>query len=347
MITVEGYFQSSTDQRKYLSTGITIERILVREKISMILEPFMLKPEYREYIWGGSRIRPQVGRTAEAWLVYEEDVVADGAYAGKTLSEVAASAGEALLGRRVMDRTGDRFPLLIKLLDCADWLSLQVHPNNTQAEFWEGPGHFGKTEGWYIAEADARAELISGFRTGITKVEISNAVGTSALLDIAKRRSVSKGDALLISPGTMHALGPGLLVYEVQQTSDITYRVYDWDRPLKDGRKLHLEQAADVLDPTSNGYFHPANDTASETKTTISCEFFELKTISNTDASVFFDTDGRSFHCLTMIEGEGIVDGEGWQRKLKRFETIVIPANAEGYHIHPGKHTCLVARVPE
>jgi mannose-6-phosphate isomerase len=326
--------------------SITIGRILVREKISMILEPFMLKPEYREYIWGGTRIRPEAERTAEAWVVYEGNLIADGEYAGKTLSEAVALTEEVLLGGAVMDRTGKRFPLLIKLLDCADWLSLQVHPNNEQAEFWEGPEHFGKTEGWFIAEADEGAELISGFKPGTTKAEISDAVGTSMLLEIANRRSVEKGDALLISPGTMHALGPGLLVYEVQQTSDITYRVYDWDRPMKNGRKLHLEQAAGVLDPDSVGTFLPSMVTASEENAAISCDYFELKAVSNNRLNISLDTGGKSFHCLTMIEGEGIVAGEGWQRKLERFETIVIPASCERYHIQPGRHTCLIAYVP-
>jgi mannose-6-phosphate isomerase len=313
---------------------------------AMTLEPFMLIPEYRDYIWGGSRIRPEVERTAEAWLVYEGDVIADGVYAGKTLSEAAVLAGGALLGRPVMDRTGNRFPLLIKLLDCADWLSLQVHPNNKQAEFWEGTGHFGKTEGWFIAEADDGAELISGFKPGTTKAEISDAVGTSALLEIAKRRLVEKGDALLISPGTMHALGPGLLVYEVQQTSDITYRVYDWDRPMKNGRKLHLEQAADVLDPKSNGTFISNNDQSSKEDAAMSCEFFEIKIITNNKDSISIETGRKSFHCLTMIENEGIIAGDGWQRKLEQFETIVIPACCERYHIQPGRHTCLIAYVP-
>jgi mannose-6-phosphate isomerase len=313
----------------------------------MKLEPFMLISEYRDYIWGGNRIRPAIERTAEAWLVYEENVIADGTYQGKTLLEAAELAGEALLGRCAMDQTGKRFPLLIKLMDCAEWLSLQVHPNNVQAEFWEGPGHFGKTEGWYIAESGEGAELINGFRAGTTKHEISKAIGTSALLDIVKRRQVKKGDALLISPGTLHALGPGLLVYEVQQTSDITFRVYDWDRPMKNGRKLHLKQAADVLDPKSNGTFISNNDQSSEDGAVMSCEFFELKIITNNNDSISIKTGGKSFHCLTLIENEGIIAGDGWQRKLERFETIIIPASCEGYHIHPGNHTCLIAYVPD
>jgi len=268
-----------------------------------------LKPEYREYVWGGNRIRPDVGRTAEAWLVYERNTIMDGSLKGMHLSGAAAQEGEALLGGTVVEKTGKRFPLLIKLLDCADWLSLQVHPNNAQAEFWEGPGNFGKMEVWYIVEADSGAQLISGFKPGTTKEAVTRAVGTSGLLEIIERKRLKTGDAILISPGTIHDLGPGSLVYEVQQTSDITYRVYDWDRPMKVGRKLHLEQAADVLDPkagedlVSMERVYPGEDPL------IACEFFDLREVSNNDHPMQCNTRSQSFHCLTMVDGEGIIEG--------------------------------------
>ena len=313
----------------------------------MILLPFKLAPEYREYVWGGSRIRPNAERTAEAWLVYERNTIIEGPLRGKTLSEAAESEGGALLGKCVVNRTGKRFPLLIKLLDCADWLSLQVHPNNAQAEFWEGPGHFGKTEAWVIAEAEDGAELISGFIPGTTQAEIKGAVGTPALLDIVARKEVGKGNAILISPGTIHALGPGLLVYEVQQTSDITYRVYDWDRPMKAGRKLHLKQAADVFDPKAGEDLIVLSKSLIADEKIISSEFFELRVTENNDQPVYVNTKNNSFHCLTIIDGEGMIAGDGWQRKLERFETLVIPASCGRYHIQPGVHTCLTAFIPD
>jgi mannose-6-phosphate isomerase len=310
------------------------------------MQPFKLEPEYREYVWGGNRIRPDAGRTAEAWLVYEGNTIKEGPLKGMLLSDAAAQEGETLLGRTVVEKTGKRFPLLIKLLDTADWLSLQVHPNNAQAEFWEGTGNFGKTEAWFIVEAEDGAQLVSGLKTGTTKEAITRSVGTRDLLKIIERKLLKAGDAILISPGTIHALSAGLLVYEVQQTSDITYRVYDWDRPMKAGRKLHLEQAADVLDPKSGGDLvsmerdHPGKDPL------IACEFFALRVVVNNDQSVQCDTRSQSFHCLTMVEGEGIIEGEGWQRRLGRFETLLIPASCGRYHIHTGTHTCLAAYVP-
>ena len=311
------------------------------------MQPFKLEPEYREYVWGGSRIRPDVDRTAEAWLVYEKNTIMDGHLKGMSLSEAAAQEGKALLGMAVVEKTGARFPLLIKLLDCADWLSLQVHPNNAQAEFWEGPGNFGKTEGWYIVDADSGAQLISGFKAGTTKEVIARAVGTSGLLDIVERRDLKTGDAILISPGMIHSLGPGSLVYEVQQTSDITYRVYDWDRPMKAGRKLQLEQAADVLDPEAGGGLISMKTACSGEDPLIVSEFFALRVIADNDLPMQCDTRSQSFHCLTMAEGEGIIEGDGWQRHLDKFETLLIPASCGPYHIYPGMHTCLTAYVPD
>ena len=222
-----------------------------------MLYPFKLNPTYRDYVWGGKRLRPQADITAEAWVVYEEDTVAGGPYAGRTLAEVAELEGEALLGSRPVALTGKRFPLLIKLLDCARWLSLQVHPNDEQAERLAGPGFFGKTEAWYVVDAQPGAQLISGFRPGVTRQAIHNAVGKKAILDIVETRNVKAGDTIFIAPGTIHALGAGLLIYEVQQSSDLTYRVYDWDRPVTGTRKLHIEESMVVLDPDAAGNVLP------------------------------------------------------------------------------------------
>ncbi|RPJ43039.1 MAG: class I mannose-6-phosphate isomerase, partial [Chloroflexi bacterium] len=199
----------------------------------------VLEPQYRDYVWGGKRLRPgQV--TAEAWVVYEGDRITNDPLAGKTLGEAADQFGPALLGQRVFQRTGSRFPLLVKLLDCAQWLSLQVHPNDEQAVRLEGPGHFGKTEAWHILEADTGAEILCGFKTEAEQTNWQQAVRDGTILDYTQRVPIHTGETVFIHPGTMHALGPGLLVYEVQQTSDITYRVFDWNRPASAGRKLHI-----------------------------------------------------------------------------------------------------------
>jgi len=295
----------------------------------LTLQPFKLKPEYREYVWGGNRIRPDVGRTAEAWLVYERNTIMDGPLKGMPLSGAAAQEGEAFLGGTVVEKTGKRFPLLIKLLDCADWLSLQVHPNNAQAEFWEGPGNFGKMETWYIVEADTGAQLISGFRPGTTKDAIARAVGTSGLLKNIERKHIKTGDAILISPGTIHAAGPGLLVYEVQQTSDLTYRVYDWDRPMIGNRKLHIDQAIMTLDSHEKGHVKQGTPDQNETamRRLISCRYFNLDLISGFSDSLSLDTGGKSFSAFTVVEGKVTVRGKDWKFHLNRYDSLLVPAS--------------------
>ena len=300
-----------------------------------MLNPFKITPTYRDYVWGGKRLRPEAEITAEAWVVYEADRVADGPYAGKTLAEVAELEGEALLGRKAFALTGKRFPLLIKLLDCAAWLSLQVHPNDEQAQKLEGPGFFGKTEAWYVVEAEEGAQLISGICPGVTREEINNAVGKKAILDIVECRNVKAGDTIFIAPGTIHALGSGLLIYEVQQTSDLTYRVYDWDRPLTGTRKLHIEQSIYVLDPQASGNVRQMdpNPSPSGRKELVSCKYFTLEMIVGRSRSVPVDLQGESFSAVTALNGSITIHAEDWSYGLRPLETLLIPAISGKYLI--------------
>lgn len=310
------------------------------------LLPFKLIPQFREYVWGGKRIRPDAERTAEAWVVFEGNRIADGALAGLTLAQASKEYGESLLGSRVVTQTGSKFPLLIKILDAAEWLSLQVHPNNEQAWRWEGTEYFGKMEGWYVIDADESAELISGFNEGVSSDSIRSAVGTKTLLDLVSWKDVRRGDSLLIEPGTLHALGPGLMIYEVQQTSDITYRVYDWDRPKKDGRELHLEQAADVLNPHARGTLDHTEAGFKGKKELFACKFFQLQLLSGMPSPMHAHTDQNSFHAITVVEGTARISGGGWQASLGRFETVLIPASTGAYQIDCPDGACLIAQVP-
>jgi mannose-6-phosphate isomerase len=314
-----------------------------------MLNPFRLIPTYRDYVWGGKRLRPDAEITAESWMVYEENKVVDGPYAGSTLAEVANQEGMALLGTKVVAQTGSRFPLLIKLLDSAKWLSLQVHPNDTQAERLEGPGHFGKTEAWYVVAAEEDAQLLSGFRGGVTREEIRSAVGKADILNLVEWRKVKAGDSIFISPGTIHALGPGLLIYEVQQTSDLTYRVYDWDRPMTGSRKLHLDQAITVLDPDARGEVQPLPFRGESTSNInlITCRYFLLDLIVGDGGRMQMDTRGESFVALTTLEGEVTVLGKGWETRQRKFETLLIPAVCGTYLLELMGHTrALIARIP-
>jgi mannose-6-phosphate isomerase len=300
-----------------------------------MLLPFKLTPIYRDYVWGGKRLRPDADITAEAWVVYEEDRLADGPYAGRTLAEVVELEGAALLGAKPLALTGRRFPLLIKLLDCARWLSLQVHPNDEQARQLAGAGFFGKTEAWYVIEAEKDARLISGFRPGVTQAAIQAAVGNKAILDMVESRNVKAGDAIFIPPGTIHALGAGLLIYEVQQSSDLTYRVYDWDRPMTGARKLHIDESIAVLDPHAAGNILPPdpNPAASGRQELVSCKYFNLELITGQSGSVPVDLQGESFSTVTASNGSVTVNARDWSFELHALETVLIPASCTKFQV--------------
>lgn len=315
----------------------------------MALTPFKLIPTYKDYVWGGKRLRPEAEVTAEAWVVYEENFILEGPYAGQSLAQAAEKEGPGLLGRRVYEQTGSRFPLLIKLLDCARWLSLQVHPNDEQAERLEGPDFFGKTEAWYVVEAEEGAQLISGFKEGVSQEEIKGAVGKAKILDLVVRREVNAGDSIFMAPGTIHALGPGLMIYEVQQTSDLTYRVYDWDRPMTGRRVLHIDQAIEVLNPEAKGGVQPGKVDFSNTcwHRLISCQYFALNLLQGTSGSLKVETSGDTFSALTLLDGQVRVNGDGWTASVTQYETLLIPAVWDQYVVEfEGQVRALEARVP-
>jgi mannose-6-phosphate isomerase len=295
-----------------------------------------LETQYREYVWGGSRLRP--GQlTAEAWVVYEGDLIRGGPLDGRTLADAAAEYGAALLGERVVARTGLRFPLLIKLLDCAQWLSLQVHPNDEQAQKLENPASFGKTEAWHILQARPGAEILCGFKPGVPDAAWRQAVQDGTLLVLTRRVPLQTGDTVFIRPGTLHALGPGLLVYEVQQTSDITYRVWDWDRPLTAGRKLHIEQSLAVLDASAGGEAVPEPAFADGAQhVLVSCPYFTLRLLTSEHTPLALDPAGQTFMTLTVVEGQVELRGEGWSQALGRYESAVLPASSGACWLHAG-----------
>jgi mannose-6-phosphate isomerase len=305
--------------------------------------PFSLAPEYRDYVWGGSRLRPEVVPTAEAWIVFAGNRISSGPYAGRTLSDLAETFGVDLLGTRAVAQTGNRFPVLVKILDCAQWLSLQVHPNDEQAEKLEGVGFFGKTEAWHVLENEPDAKLIAGMKPNITADALADSIRNGTILDTVQSIEVKAGDTLFMSPGTIHALGPGMLIYEIQQTSDITYRVYDWGRPQTETRKLHIDKALAVSNPgaTTSVLSAPqVND--GDVKTLTQCQYFQLDTILVEEKSVELDTLGESFHALTMLDGQSQVRAGGEAFILNKFETLLIPAICGAYQIIPIKKSRLL-----
>jgi mannose-6-phosphate isomerase len=301
------------------------------------LPPFLLlEPQYRDYVWGGHKLRPGEGITAEAWIVFEQDVITNGAYQGKTLAELTRQFGKELLGEKAFHRTGTRFPLLIKLLDCAQWLSIQVHPNDEQAAKLAGPGQFGKTEAWHTLEAEPGALIIAGVQPGVTAEELRQGIQDGSIERLAQYLPLKQGDTVLMLPGTLHALGPGLLIYEVQQTSDLTYRVYDWGRPASENRLLHIEQSLAVA--RHDAYVEPSPPPEmfdGEEKLLCTSDYFTLSMLYATTQPIRLDTGSETFHALTVIEGKARLAAGCESIQLARFDSVLIPASTGAYELEP------------
>lgn len=303
----------------------------------MTLNSFLkLDPEYRDYVWGGDRLRPGHNPTAEAWVVFEGDKISSGALAGKTLGEAAIEFGESLLGARAVSRTGTRFPLLIKLLDCAQWLSLQVHPNDEQAVKLEGPGQFGKTEAWFVLDAEPDSKLIAGLKPGTQADELAASIRNGTIIEHVQYAKVNQGDTVFMPAGTLHALGPGLLIYEVQQTSDWTYRVYDWGRPETEKRRLHSDKSIQVTraDFKALVISTPTLEDGAQNKL-VECEYFTLEILSAKNKCIQLDTRGESFHAITVIEGKARLQSDSESIELEKFQTVVVPASLGRYEFQP------------
>jgi mannose-6-phosphate isomerase len=312
---------------------------------------FSLEAEYRERVWGGQTLRAANPPVGEAWVAYGPSRISNGPAAGRTLDEVVIEHGPALLGSVVSSRFGTHFPLLIKLLDCADWLSVQVHPNDEQALRMAGANEFGKTEAWYFLACEPGAQSMIGVKPGVTSEELATAIRDGHVLEVAEPLPVEAGQAVLIPAGTLHALGPGLLLYEVQQASDITYRVYDWGRPSSVGRKLHIDESVAVTLPVAHERLRrPQPNGATGSARAIECPYFDvdLLSVAPDGGPLAADTAGRSFHLLTVIEGGAEIRRGTEIVRLARFETALVAGEAGMYQIHgkDGPATLLRAVVP-
>jgi mannose-6-phosphate isomerase len=309
-----------------------------------------LEPQYRERIWGGHRLRAAGPAIGEAWIAFGASRVRSGPLAGATLDELVAAHGANLLGTAVAARYGSRFPLLIKLLDCADWLSIQVHPNDEQARRMVGPDESGKTEAWFFLDTDPHARILLGVKPGTTEPALAAAVRQGRALDIAAEVEVHGGEAVLIPAGTLHALGPGLLLYEIQQASDTTFRAYDWGRPQTAGRKLHIEESAEVALPVGPlDRATPLIGSATGSACAAECSYFDLQLASVGATALRADTAGTTFHVLTVIEGAIELACGSETARLERYETILVPGEAGRYEARMvgGPARLLRASVPD
>lgn len=303
----------------------------------MTINSFLkLTPSYRDYVWGGERLRPGHYPTAEAWVVWEGDVIESGPLAGKTLGEAADEYGDALLGTKTTSRTGTRFPVLIKLLDCAQWLSLQVHPDDQLAVELEGQGQFGKTEAWHILEAEPDAQLIAGLKPKTSPEQLAESIRNGTVIDHVQYVDVDQGDTVFMPAGTLHALGPGLLVYEVQQTSDWTYRVYDWGRPATEKRPLHIEKSIRATRADFTPLILPPPGTSAGTRhVLVESNYFTLEMLSAESSPIELNTEEGTFHAITIIEGKARLQAGEERVELDKFQTAIVTAQVGSYQFQP------------
>lgn len=293
----------------------------------------------KDYLWGGNRLREEYGKKldsdkiAESWeLSCHKDgqsVIDGGEFDGKTLTEFIETKGKtAALGTNC-DRF-EYFPILIKLIDAKDNLSVQVHPSNEYALKVEG--EYGKTEMWYIVDCNEGAELLYGFKHEITKEEFAERIKNNTLLEVANNVPVHKGDVFFIESGTLHAIGKGILIAEIQQNSNTTYRVYDYGRVGKDGkpRELHIEKALDVTERKPPKYPTTAQDSPQKTeggvKTLLrSCEYFNVNKLE-IDGTMTLNADEKSFKSLLFLDGTAEIKDTDGVRAAKKGDSFFVPA---------------------
>ncbi len=310
-----------------------------------MLYPIKFKPRIKERIWGGHAILERKGKAAgrlskdklygESWdlssVKGDVSVVANGMLKGNNLEEIIEVYMGELVGEQNFERYGLEFPLLIKYLDCNDKLSVQVHPDDALAE--ERHNSFGKTEAWYIAECKEGAAIYLGFKDlNITREEYIAAVQESRLEELLNRVEVKKGDVFFIPAGTVHALGAGIEVVEVQQTSDVTYRIYDWDRvdASGKGRELHTALAVDAIDFEAGAdVLHKQYSLAKggESKV-IECPYFTM-TLHDVDAVKYLDRSMLdSFIVYICLSGNATIAVDGGKEELAAGELVLVPAEA-------------------
>lgn len=310
-----------------------------------MLYPIKFRPRIKERIWGGHAILERKGKAAarlnkdklygESWdlssVKGDISVVANGMLKGNNLEEIIEVYMGELVGENNFERYGLEFPLLIKYLDCNDKLSVQVHPDDALAE--ERHNSFGKTEAWYIADCKEGAAIYLGFKDlNITREEYISAVSESRLEELLNRVEVKKGDVFFIPAGTVHALGAGIEVVEVQQTSDVTYRIYDWDRvdASGKGRELHTALAVDAIDFEADAdVLHKQyNLTKGGESKVIESPYFTM-IIHDVNAVKYLDRSMLdSFIVYICLSGSATISIDGGKEELTASELVLIPAEA-------------------
>lgn len=304
--------------------------------------PLVFNPIIKERIWGGTKLRDVLHKpivsniSGESWELStvpgDVSVVANGALEGTDLNAVVALNPEAVLGKKVVAQFGDQFPLLFKFLDAREDLSIQVHPNDALAK--ERHNSFGKTEMWYVMQADPGAQLIVGFKEDSNAEAYQTALAQHQVVDLLAKHSVQKGDVFFLETGTVHAIGAGTLIAEIQQTSDITYRIYDFDRRDAQGnlRELHTELALEAINyqRTESKKTYAQNTNVSNVM--VNCPYFTTSFIPLTDTASVHRTND-SFTVLMVMEGDCALLYGDKKMELTKGTTILLPAALEAVQL--------------
>ncbi|HEX8269433.1 MAG TPA: type I phosphomannose isomerase catalytic subunit [Flavobacterium sp.] len=304
--------------------------------------PLQFEPILKDRIWGGTKLKSLLNKsnssntTGESWeLSTVSDavsVVSNGTLAGIPFTSVISQFPHELLGEKVYKRFGEEFPLLFKFIDATEDLSIQVHPNDELAK--KRHNSFGKTEMWYIMHADENARIVVGFKKDSSAEEYLQHLKDKTLMHILEQIPVKAGDVFLLETGTVHAIGGGIVLAEIQQTSDITYRLYDFDRVDANGneRELHVEQALDAIDYNESDAQKLYGQIPNQSNLMVDCEYFTTNFLP-LDGTVSVQKDGSSFTVYMCVEGNFFLRRDDKEYTYQKGDTIFIPAALKEFSI--------------
>ncbi len=301
----------------------------------MKLYPLQFEPILKERIWGGTKLKTELNKpitsdiTGESWEIstVENDIsiVANGSLKRKSLNELISEFPEAVLGTKVYAQFGKQFPLLFKYLDAREDLSIQVHPNDELAK--KHHNSFGKTEMWYVMQADTDSRLIVGFKEKSSPQEFIQNLNNKTLLNILDTKKVEQGDVFMLNTGTIHAIGAGIVIAEIQQTSDITYRVYDFDRVDANGnkRELHIDLALEALNYEKIEAQRFYSKTENISNEIVNCQYFTT-TIIPLDGHIKVAKNKQSFTVYMCVDGSFELSLDTETFLYQKGDTVLIPA---------------------
>ena len=318
--------------------------------------PFLFEPSLHVKVWGGRAMEnilhkslPPNEPVGESWEIYSGNRIVNGELSGQTLEEVTAKFPNHILGK---DSAKDGFPLLIKFLDAQDWLSVQVHPDDALAQELEGQPR-GKTECWYILDAALDASIIYGFSKETNAHDFREAIKNGTAKEKLQFVNVKAGDFVYVPAGTVHAIGPGIVLYELQQTSDTTYRLYDWDRKGLDGkpRELHVEKSLKCshfdVNPKAISEQLTIQTTDGNTVTSlIRGEYFGLDKIEMS-SQLLLNTQKKKPYLLSVVSGALEIHGEFESIRMQGGQSVLIPAGVGEYALHPIDNATVLCAFPQ